>query len=234
VSAKGTPRAGTTRTYQCPPDHTHGATITCYRHGCGCDGCVEKNRTTADANRRRIAYGRPNARVDPTPALTRLKKIRGEGWTFREIVEATGIPKSSLQRMLRDKPKFLMQSTANRIVTATRPGKAPQARVDATGTRRRLQALVAHGWTLTELADQLDRGLANVAKLATAPGCFEHTRREVADLYDRLWAVEVPDGFGKRRSLTLARQRGWVGALAWDDIDNPRAKPRGAVNRLAA
>ena len=104
-------------------------------------------------------------------------------------------------------------------------------RVDSTGTARRLQALVAIGYTQTYLWDRLtgDGKRQNCHNLLTQdrPTVNAETARKVAELYDELSMTPGPSDRSRRK----ARYYGWAPPLAWDEdeIDNPEAHPdRGA------
>lgn len=106
---------------------------------------------------------------------------------------------------------------------------------DATGTRRRLQALARRGWSLGKLS----------ARLGTSRRAIEILRYQrvtpavaakVAALYDELWDQPPPMATWAERSAAsqagnYARRQGWVPPLGWDDepgphcIDDPAAVP---------
>jgi hypothetical protein len=106
--------------------------------------------------------------------------------------------------------------------------------VDATGTRRRLQALTALGWGWKRLSRHLDVSVQLVARWATAD--LSHVRPDTAAavtaVYDRLSMHFPPEtNMGERSEATRARRRasrnGWPPPLAWDNIDDPDAAARG-------
>lgn len=220
------PRKGSSRTYRCPPEHGH-ASVTCYRHGCGCEACCAAYAAAAVAYRKRVAYGRVTPKLDPGPSVAHIEQLRADGWTLNQIAAASGIHKTGLQRVLRG-VAWVTPDTENRILSATvRPVKTEKGRVPAVGTRRRLQALVAQGWTITALAEQLGRDMRSVHALCFADGCSERTRTAVATLYTRMAGTQAPDGFARKRALTLAGKYGWVDSWAWGDVDldDPDAAP---------
>ena len=105
--------------------------------------------------------------------------------------------------------------------------------VDGTGTRRRLQALSALGWSRNELAHMLGvSGPSINARLRKTGPIHRDTATKVRALYDQLWDVTPPPMTGKAKGVRGriprdAAQRGWVVPLAWDDatIDDPTATP---------
>lgn len=112
-------------------------------------------------------------------------------------------------------------------------GRWQSSFTDATGTHRRIQALMRCGWSIAELAARL--GISRNAlrlKLNRAEMVAAVSAAAVRDLYDGLWDQAPPSGTADmRRAATrarnYARKRGWVPPAAWDDdaIDNPDAAP---------
>ena len=149
-------KRGTTRTYQCPPDHKHDATGTCFnQHGCGCYPCVEGRRIYQEARYKAVAYGR---------------------WDGAKSV-------------------------------------------DGRGTRRRLQALAFMGWPSQLIAAEVGTSPSHVRKLARCESLSPSSAKRVAAAYARIWAAE-PSGGRRKYVANMARREGWVGPMAWDDIDN--------------
>jgi len=107
------------------------------------------------------------------------------------------------------------------------------ARQDATGTRRRLQALMRCGYSLPALAVRLGCTRQELrVKLHDRGSVTGKTARAVAVLYDELWDQPPPERthFEKisvSRTRAYARKHGFPPPLAWDDdtIDNPGAGP---------
>lgn len=104
--------------------------------------------------------------------------------------------------------------------------------VDATGTRRRIQALAWLGWSLARLSARLGGDESHARKILGSSWVTAATERAVRELYDELWDQAPPeDGPYDRRAASRARNyaraRGWVPPLAWDDdeIDDPAGRP---------
>lgn len=95
------------------------------------------------------------------------------------------------------------------------------------GVRRRLEALMALGWSLPTLAAKLGYSYAALEKLRTREGKVLRTiAQPIFDLYDEL-CMTVPEGPYALRSRRQAARKGWAPPLAWDDddIDDPAARP---------
>lgn len=95
--------------------------------------------------------------------------------------------------------------------------------VDATGTRRRIQALAAIGWSLAEQSRRLGMERSAAHAMTTRAWVTVETAAKVAALYDEL---AMTPGTSTRARCD-ARRRGWPVPLAWDeeDLDDPAATP---------
>jgi DNA-binding CsgD family transcriptional regulator len=97
---------------------------------------------------------------------------------------------------------------------------------DATGTRRRIQALVALGWTQNQLGQRLGASRSVVSQLArgrTYPQVEHATAERVTLLYEHLSGTPGPSEQARAR----ARRAGYAPPCAWDEhtIDDPAAGP---------
>mgnify|MGYP000116654497 CR=1 FL=1 len=119
-------------------------------------------------------------------------------------------------------------------ILATQLDLAPHAYIDGTGTRRRLQALTAAGWSLTRLATHLGVTPRNLLSTMTSSGDVTAARAAtVVALYDRLWDADPAIGATRYQRAGIpvtkraAARHGWPPPLAWDDdqIDDPTATP---------
>lgn len=113
---------------------------------------------------------------------------------------------------------------------------------DGIGTRRRIQALIANGWSCAALALQHGVSSRRIQALAHQTGPLTQTTAQgIQNLYDRLWDQPPPATTRAQqqaadRARKHAQELGWAVPLAWDDdeIDDPDAqpsKPRPAMGR---
>jgi hypothetical protein len=107
-------------------------------------------------------------------------------------------------------------------------------RVAAVGTTRRLQALVAIGYSQARICERLQILPSNASLLfcgGQARVCAA-TARKVAALFAELRLVAGPDPRARRR----AARRGWQPPSAWDTerIDDPASRPRTCSGRPGA
>jgi hypothetical protein len=225
--------------------HQHGTHTAYVLDRCRCDECREANRVYAQGLRRTNLYGRQRL-VDATPAREHLLELSRAGMGWKAAAAAAGVPFSTAGGILfgahpddpshRDhrKPRQRITRDAEAKILAVRLQLADGANVDATGTRRRLQALVTLGWSVSALGRRLGKTSANMFTTLESEQVLEATRRRVAALYDELWDVPAPTSTRhERTSATRAKRyaaaHGWAPPLAWDDdeIDDPDARPQG-------
>lgn len=97
-------------------------------------------------------------------------------------------------------------------------------RTNPIGTTRRLQALVALGYSQRHLADLLSSHQSWVSKLLDNERNHVNagTAQRIADLYNRISMTPGPCDRARR----AAQIKGWAPPLAWDEdaIDDPRAQ----------
>jgi transcriptional regulator with XRE-family HTH domain len=204
---------------------------------CGCDVCREANTAYGRHQARQRAYGRP-AYIDAEPARAHLRALSEAGIGWRRAAELAGLNDAVLSSILygrrnRAPAKRIRAATAEKIlaVEISDEAMADKAVVAAIGTRRRLRALVAIGWTQSTLADRLGMTPANFGPLVHGqPKVAVARRRQVRALYDDLWNAPPAETAAARRTRGYAQRNGWVPPMAWDDdtIDDPAAVAEGA------
>lgn len=96
--------------------------------------------------------------------------------------------------------------------------------VPSIGTRRRIQALIAIGWSgRTIMAEMGWRGASLGAQFYQQDRVYAETARRAKEVYDRLSNTPGPSNKSRGR----AKKSGFEPPLAWDDatIDDPNVKP---------
>lgn len=100
--------------------------------------------------------------------------------------------------------------------------------VDATGTRRRIQALMCLGWSQSEISRRTGIRQARLSAHLHTPHVTKSSRDRISRVYDTL-CLQIPptettsQRISVNRTLALARRNKWAAPLAWDDIDNDPA-----------
>ncbi|NHI16834.1 hypothetical protein [Microbacterium excoecariae] len=211
----------------CPPDHAHDANSTCYTaHRCACFECRDAARQRELRRRKDIAFGRYNRRVDAEPVRAYVRSLIAAGVTLRTIQRGTGTSLTTL--MYGPGPQKRIDADRAAAILAYRPSLRDVASttvIDARGTRRRLQGLVALGWTFADIARASGMASAVLSGLARASRCRAGTATQIAEVFEAM-SMTLPGSRSRieRRDRTRARgiaaREGWVPPLAWDDIDD--------------
>lgn len=217
--------------------HEHGTRAAFVLDRCKCRPCREANNTAEGHRRKEQAYGRWQPYVDAQPTRNHVEQLRATGMGLKRIAAVSGVPHGALAKLVYgDRTRGLAPSKRVRPATAAAILAVTPALehlgervvVDSTGTRRRVQALIALGWSMSELARRLDRLPTNFARVVHAPTCSASTARKVRALYAELWMTPPPETTHRQRiaasrARNLAAQKRWPPPLWWDDedLDNP-------------
>jgi hypothetical protein len=117
-------------------------------------------------------------------------------------------------------------------------GNDGRRRVDATGSQRRIQALKLMGWKLDEIAAVCGWVTpAAVSVVLRRDLVLRTTAERIEQAHEVLWGRwlrgelrgQTETGL-RRRSIEAAQRQGWVPSAAWNDIDNPRERPKGLAS----
>lgn len=217
--------------------------------GCHCTDCTAANRAFEANRQRQIAYGRWQPYVDAAPVRAHLRALAAAGIGRRRVASLTGLSGSVISRITYggpgDRPPTarVRPATAAKIL-AVKPSLdslGDKAVVDATGTRRRLQALVANGHSQARIGGRLGITPQNFTSTINGDRVTAATARAVVRLYDELWNVPPDESTHRRRiaasrARNVARAKGWPPPMAWDDddIDDPAAGPAGVWQRTGS
>lgn len=197
-----------------------------------------KNRW-ARRRRRLIGYGQWQPFTDAEPARRHVLAIQASGMGLAGIAARTGVNRGSLDHLLYGSapypPAVQIRTENAEALLAYWPALDDydeRAVIDATGTRRRVQALAATGWSAKAIHQHI--GIANPQTFERLRGRTKVTARlarAVRDLYDQVSAKTAED-YGvtpwlATRTRTYATKNRWAGPEAWDPdtIDDPDAYP---------
>jgi hypothetical protein len=214
------------------PPHLHGTRTAYVKDRCRCAACREANSAASRTAYRQRVLGRWAPFVDAAPARAHIEALRGAGIGVDQIARLAGISSSHVRELVphgrtgRKPIQRVRSETAQRLlgVAVADANRASRSHVDATGTRRRLQALVAIGWTHTAVAAELCRSTTSLTRSMTSEAVTASTARQVRDLYERLWDKQPHhDTIDQLSTINatraLAASHGWSPPMAWDDID---------------
>lgn len=116
----------------------------------------------------------------------------------------------------------------HRLERAQQHWYGTSAWVHPAGTRRRLQALSAAGWSTSQLADRLGVTKSAIAQLRSTRQAWllARTAGDIAALYEDCW-WRTPPGRYQVRAERYAESRRWLPPWRWEgvDLDDPAANP---------
>lgn len=231
------------------PMHTHTSTCTiehgdyrCYvDHGCRRPECREAWRIYGSTRSREIAYGRIKVDHYVTGSVARahIERLIHAGMSIRGISRECGVAVITISRIRAG--HRIRTTTQDKLLTVVpeppeATEKTPGAqRVDGAGTRRRLRALVAQGWTAVRLAQYAGCTSENLRQALSKDEGDQTLARfalQVRDLYEQLWDQTPPcaSGYEEAQASRVRKEaldREWAPPMAWDEesIDDPAASP---------
>jgi hypothetical protein len=200
---------------------------------------VRRHRS-AYAGRRQssIALGTWEPFAASGPVRDHIRSVMAEtGITANALAKVAGVEWLTVGAVLDGTRDVIRTVSAGKLTAVTAEAvlaSADDARVDATGTRRRLQALAVQGWSLREVSRRsgVDHNVLCLVRSGKKDMVALKTRRTVAGVYEAIRTAEPPHGTGGERTAagrnrSLAQQMGWPSHWAWDDesIDTPDARP---------
>lgn len=174
--------------------------------------------------------------VSSARATEHAKTLVRAGMSATDIAERSGVAKRKVQRILSQTQDMISWVTEEAILGVPVPVGRYMPRVDglvdATPSRRRLQALAVQGFPIPYIAGQVDMvkpalvDLRSGARSNTLVSCSVKIRL----VHDELWDADPLELGIPARSVntakSCARRGGWLPTEAWDDIDDPDCVPR--------
>lgn len=193
--------------------------------GCKCQPCRDAKNKADQLRLLLNTSGRP-VRIPAAPVADHIRELLAAGMGWPRITRAAHCSSCTIHRILGGQE--LMRRTAAERILAVKARPAPGRYVDALGTRRRIQTLMAIGHTIVGIVREagVDHSVINdvLQGCATVRG---RTADRIAAAYD--WLSDRPDTWSRKSATTHSRNRaareGWPPPAAWDDIDDPACVP---------
>jgi transcriptional regulator with XRE-family HTH domain len=189
---------------------------------CHCNLCTPVG--LAYRKRRRVAaeLGKP-LNADVTEVLPHLRKLLAADDNVKQLAARLGFSHGSLKKILAGKTRSIRRDRVETILAA-RPAAAGGTVIEAIGTSRRVQALIAAGHALKVIA--ADSGLSCDTLAELISGRHMRVRRETAEAIDATYRRLSGTQGASARSRSRAAREGWPTPEQWDgEIDRPDADP---------
>ena len=212
----------------------HG-TRTTYVKGCRCAECQRANREyAATVNRRnnQIAWGvaQPTL-IDSSQVKQHLKALQASGMGRRTIAAQSGVALTVIARLIgidKSKPANKVRpETAAKLLALTPGNLADGSYTNSLGSRRRIQSLIAIGYTQTDLAKRLRLSKSNFGARLKRKSIRVDNAQAINDLWLELQATPGPSDFARAQ----AKLNRWATPLAWDNIDTDSRPPKVEIDK---
>ena len=185
---------------------------------------------------KRHQMGGGSVLADCAPLRVKLDELL-ESMSMSAVAALTGVNRSTLRPIISGKTKRTSHDTARRILAAHVGGDAGKHWVDALRARRKVQALMAIGWTLARISAESGYSYTNIKLLAfgNVDVIRSVTDQQIDTAYRRL-CMRLPspvtrnDRSAVTRAINTAKRLGWAPPLSWDDIDDPMERPEGVLH----
>jgi hypothetical protein len=153
-------------------------------------------------------------------------------WTATAIASACDIPQYIVRDIVDEaRQGKRRQFGAGLSAKIVNHGKPTAGKVSALGARRRTQALGRLGHTTDVIAAAAGRGATTIVKIQNGFTCTVTPAIE-EDIH-RAWVALSNKPGVSAVAAKRAAKLGWAPPLAWDDIDDPRERPKGVAGVAA-
>jgi DNA invertase Pin-like site-specific DNA recombinase/transcriptional regulator with XRE-family HTH domain len=201
-------------------EHTSG-----YR--AGCEACRAYGRWYTSTRQKLLQQGKWESAVSTAAVLTHIRYLTNNGLDYKQIADRAGIDRASLDAIVKGRTHTTLAVTGQAILGVTLPPmRSRRGFIEATGTRRRLQALALAGWTAARVGQRLGVIQRNISRVRH--GDIRRVRATFAASVAQLYDAEAgrPDLI-TRADREVPSGKAWLPARMWtpQTIDDPHANP---------
>jgi hypothetical protein len=226
----------------------HHNNLTCVKHyGCQLPECRDRFKAYHRNRYHSRAAGTWQPLVDAEPVRQHLLNLYAADFGPVRVSELANLPYATVIGFTRvhgnsNEPRARKRRCTPEVaakILAITPDTATPGCVNATGTRRRVQALVAAGWPMSHLALRFGLSERAASSFLTQDRVYGRTAKAVAEAYQQLAGVK-PEKRGVSATSALrarkrAAQRRWATVAYWADrmdvIDDEHFEPLYGVSR---
>lgn len=227
----------------------HGTLSRYKHHGCKCETCRAGYCAWQRKRYRLRGYGTWQPFVDAEPVRQHILALHGDGMSYASIAKAAGLYEATVTGFIyalsakAPRKERATPEVANRIL-AVAADPMLSGWLDATGTRRRIQALAASGWPMPSLAGPIGINPCSVNRITRQLRVYASTARSVVDVYGQ-YSTLSPQAHGvpqwkSDRARHEAQAKGWPDPLWWEDMGHiddrdfdPAAAEKAGARQLA-
>ncbi|MCX4450634.1 hypothetical protein [Streptomyces sp. NBC_01789] len=217
----------------------HHNKLTCYiDYHCRRPECVERYTQQNRARRLAHANGTWDKLIDAEPVRQHLLALHAAGISIYRVASLTGMDYKGVRiytqhgyKNSEPRRRRITPEVAARILAIKAEDVGP-SKVDATGSRRRVQALAAIGWPGETVAVRAGLHPRHISTLLQQPTILASTAQGIADAYDDLRYRSARRNRVSKRVATRTRNRAaakrWPPPKYWDEsgaIDDPHFTP---------
>lgn len=207
-----------------PDDPRHGtAAGATAHHREGSDVCEPCATAKVRADKRRRVYG---SNLVPLP--DHIWRIV-HGTDIRLLSRTTGVSECAIKNMRKKHGQLNIYRHTLERLEQFNP-------VTDIGVQRRAQALAALGWSSTQIAAHAGihhEYVRNTQNQTQKHYLHQATRDGIVAAFEALHMSTPPPNRWVSRVRSVALAKGWVPPLAWDDIDDPAARPQGQLKEAS-
>lgn len=148
--------------------------------------------------------------------------LRSKGMSLDQIASAAGMTGNGLLYIIR-RGVWVRRRSAMAILAVKPEIGRSRVGIDATGSRRRVAAMMRMGWSQRAIARESGLSQTRIHEVMHRDVLGASTVERIRQTFDRIAMTPGPS----KRAAQLAAERGFVTALAWDEdaIDDPAAAP---------
>ena len=224
----------------------HHNTLTCVKHyGCKRIECRDRLNAYYRAWRQKRSTQPPL--IDAEPVRQHLALLAEARIGPRRVATITGLAVETVAGFTRPYSahgtrfgrKHKVRPDVAAKILALNPDETTPGVTDATGSRRRVQALNAAGWPTALLRDRLPEGRSTILTIHKQTHLYARTADSIAALYDEL-KDQRPEEHGvhptsAHRAWLRAQRNNWPDTAYWagrmDVIDDPHFTPEYGLTR---
>ena len=178
-------------------------------------------------NKHHTAWTAVNRPVDSEIVREHIARLRAAGMGYRQIAKLAGIGQSTVWDVVHRRSTTYAPTA--RAIMAVNPDADRGAVMSPVGAGRRVRALIAVGYTETQVAAATQVRECNLWRYERdkAGWIRPETHDRIDAAFQTLSVQPPPTGWVADRARRRAARYGWLPALAWDleTIDDPAAEP---------